>query len=56
MLTLICFILLVLVMSAVYTIIIIYSRRITVPVMKLTNYTHLMNQAQDREAKLYVVS
>ena len=24
--------------------------------MKLTNYTHLMNNAQDREAKLYVLS
>ena len=55
-LTIGCFLLLSLVMGAVYIIIIFYSRRITVPVMKLTNYTHLMNQAQDREAKLYVVA
>ena len=42
-------------MGAVYTMIILFSRKIRRPVNKLTNYTHLMNQAQDREDKIKVV-
>ena len=43
-------------MLTVYLIIIIYSRKITAPISKLTAYTAQMKQAQDREAKLYIVS
>ena len=49
------FILVTMLMLAVYTIIVLYSRKITRPIMKLTTYTHMMNQAQDREDKIHVV-
>ena len=50
------FIMLSLSMCGIYAIIWVYARKITVPIMKLTNYVHLLNQAQDREAKLYVLA
>ena len=42
-------------MGAVYTIIILFSRKIRRPVNKLMTYTHMMNQAQNREDKINVV-
>ena len=42
-------------MLSIYTIIILFSRKISRPIMKLTTYTRMMNQAQDREDKQHVV-
>ena len=50
------FTLLSMVMMTVYLIIFLYARKITAPISKLTDYTSKMKQAQDREAKLYIVS
>ena len=42
------FVLVTLMMLTVYIIIILASKKITTPIMKLTTFTRMMNQAQER--------